>query len=94
MQRHIAVTLMVVAGLLPSGIHASGHGPVFGGATPTLGKGGWSFDQVWMGRTSDGSGTNDQLLRTMISFGITKDFQVSASLPIALTRRRICHWGE
>lgn len=85
MRRHIAVTLVMVAGLIPSGIHASGHGPVFGGATPTLGKGGWSFDQVWMGRTGDGSGTNDQLLRTMISFGVTKDFQLSASLPIALT---------
>jgi hypothetical protein len=26
---------------------ASGHGPVFGAATPTLGRGGWSVDQAW-----------------------------------------------
>ncbi len=85
MRRHMTVTLTMIAGLLPSGICASGHGPVFGGATPTLGKGGWAFDQVWMGRTSNGEGTNDQMLRTMISFGVTKDFQLSASLPLALT---------
>jgi hypothetical protein len=26
---------------------ASGHGPLFGAATPTLGRGGWSIDQAW-----------------------------------------------
>src|ERR1051326_4968105 len=30
-------------------LSASGHGPIFGGATPTLGKGGWQFDTAWMG---------------------------------------------
>ena len=38
-----------------------------------------------MGRTSDAPDTNDQMLRTMISFGVTKDFQISESLPITLT---------
>jgi hypothetical protein len=56
---------------------------VFGAATPTLGKGGWAFDQAWMGRAGDGS--DDQMLRSMISFGITEDLQVSGSLPIALS---------
>jgi hypothetical protein len=63
---------------------ASGHGPVFGGATPTLGKGGWSFDQAWMGRR-DRTGDDDQMLRSMIGYGITEDLQVTASLPIELT---------
>ncbi len=81
----IVLSLMMVLGASVPRVIASGHGPVFGAATPTLGKGGWSFDQVYMGRTSDGPDTNDQLLRSMISFGVTKDFQLSASLPIALT---------
>lgn len=62
-------------------VRASGHGPVFGAATPTLGKGGWSFDQAWMGQVMDGRGTN-ALLRSMISFGITEKLQISGSLPI------------
>ncbi len=62
---------------------ASGHGPVFGGATPTLGKGGWSFDQAWMSQVMNGS-ENSALLRSMISFGVTQKVQVSASLPIPL----------
>ena len=63
---------------------ASGHGPVFGGATPTLGKGGWSFDQAWMGRR-DRTGDSDQMLRSMIGYGLTEDLQLTASLPIELT---------
>ena len=85
MYRHFLVAMLLIALSPPRAALASGHGPVFGAATPTLGKGGWSFDQVWMGRTSNEADTNDQLLRTMISFGVTKDFQISASLPIALT---------
>jgi hypothetical protein len=63
---------------------ASGHGPVFGAATPTLGKGAWSFDQAWMGRSSGGPDDSDQMLRSMISFGITEDLQVSGSFPLSL----------
>jgi hypothetical protein len=73
--------------LLPAthSVYASGHGPVFGGATPTLGKGGWSFDQAWMGEVMDGPADMDALLRSMISFGITEKFQISGSLPILLS---------
>ena len=85
MQRQVVVAMLLLGASVPRAALASGHGPVFGAATPTLGKGGWSFDQVWMGRTSDAPDTNDQLLRTMISFGVTKDFQISGSVPIALT---------
>ena len=67
--------------------HASGHGPVFGAATPTLGKGGWSFDQAWMGQVMDGPAKDSEsLLRSMISFGITEKLQISGSLPVPLGR--------
>jgi hypothetical protein len=66
-----------------SSVGASGHGPVFGAATPTLGKGGWSFDQAWMGQPMEGAETS-ALLRSMISFGITEKLQISGSLPIPL----------
>jgi hypothetical protein len=77
----------VLAGLVIGGTRpaeASGHGPVFGGAPPTLGKGGWQLDQAWMGRIGQGFSDDEQMLRTMISFGITEDLQISGSLPITL----------
>jgi hypothetical protein len=74
----------VIVSLLPTVAVASGHGPLFGGATPTLGKRGWQFDQAWMGRVGERRGDDEQMLRTMISFGITEDVQISASLPIPL----------
>jgi hypothetical protein len=63
---------------------ASGHGPVFGDAPPTLGKGGWQLDQAWMGRLGRGRQDDEQMLRTMLSVGITEDLQISGSLPITL----------
>ena len=63
---------------------ASGHGPVFGGAPPTLGKGGWQLDQAWMGRLGRGRMDDEQMLRTMLSVGITEDLQISGSFPITL----------
>lgn len=77
----IALLLLVA---LPRLSHASGHGPVFGSATPTLGKGGWQVDQAWMFRLGEGTDAEEQTLRTMVSFGITEDVQVSASVPINL----------
>ena len=77
------VLCCICALLLSRPAAASGHGPVFGGATPTLGKGGWSFDQAWMGSHAR-NGEDDQVLRSMIGFGLTKDLQVTVSLPIGL----------
>lgn len=57
---------------------------MFGGAPPTLGKGGWQLDQAWMGRVGKGFSDDEQMLRTMLSLGITQDLQISASLPITL----------
>ena len=79
-----ALLVAAVLGLCPTIAQASGHGPLFGGATPTLGKGGWQLDQAWMGRQGEVGAADEQLLRTMISFGITEDLQISASVPIPL----------
>jgi len=59
----------------------SGHGPVFGLATPTLGKGGLSLDLAAMSRGGDADGV---MLRPMLSFGVTADVQLSLSAPFPL----------
>jgi len=64
---------------------ASGHGPLFGAATPTLGKGGWQFDQAWMGQMTGAPDTGGQILRSMISAGLTSKIQLSLSAPIPLS---------
>ena len=95
MHRRAVQALAFVAGVsVPVSASASGHGPVFGAATPTLGKGGWSFDQAWMGRTAEGPDGTDQMLRTMISFGVTEDLQISASVPIPLATSRAMPMGR
>jgi hypothetical protein len=77
----LATLLFVAATDQPLG--ASGHGPLFGAATPTLGRDGWSIDQAWTIRTSDDS-SHEQMLKTMISYGITENLQISGSVPLAL----------
>jgi hypothetical protein len=64
--------------------HASGHGPVFGAATPTLGRGGWSVDQAWTMRLGEDV-KREQMLKTMVTFGITEVVQVSGSVPLAMS---------
>jgi hypothetical protein len=82
-RRSHGLPLAAVALLLVSApAAASGHGPLFGGATPVLGRGAWSFDAALMGRRADE--TVAQTFRTMIGFGITEDIQLSASLPFDL----------
>lgn len=67
-------------------LRASGHGPVFGAATPTLGRGGWSIDQAYTFRGGDGDNAkSQQMFKTMVSFGITETVQVSGSIPIAMS---------
>jgi hypothetical protein len=80
----VASLVLATAFMCPQVAGASGHGPVFGGAPPTLGKGTWQLDQAWMGRVGHGHSDDDQMLRTMLSLGITQDLQISASLPITL----------
>jgi len=64
---------------------ASGHGPVFGAATPTLGRGGWSLDEAWMGRFCSADEPSSQMLRTMVGYGLTENVQVSVSVPVPLS---------
>jgi len=79
-----------ILALLPVTVFGSGHGPLFGGATPTLGRGGWQLDQAWMGRLGDRPEvTDEQMLRTMLSLGITEDLQLSVSMPIPLETPKI-----
>lgn len=63
---------------------AQGHGPLYGLSTPTLGAGGWSVDMTTMSRV--GSGNALLMLRPMLSYGLTEDVQLSASLPVPLIR--------
>jgi len=67
---------------------AAGHGPVFGAATPTLGRGGWSLDQAWTFRSGDEE-QRQQMLKTMLSFGVTENLQLSGSLPLAMGDARL-----
>ncbi len=90
--RHVIVGVFI--GLLPATAMASGHGPLFGGATPTLGRRGWQLDQAWMGRVLELQNDDEQMLRTMISFGITEDLQISASLPIQLQSGSVMPMGR
>jgi hypothetical protein len=69
-------------------VHAAGHGPVFGATTPTLGRGGWSIDQAWTARCGE-DGDRQQMLKTMVSFGITENLQVSGSVPLAMSDGRL-----
>lgn len=78
----LLICVLIVASVVPGA--ASGHGPVFGAATPTLGRGGWSVDQAWtyrVGENVDGQ----QMFKTMVSFGITETLQISGSVPIAMS---------
>ena len=58
------VLVAILAAAAP--VRASGHGPVFGAATPTLGRGGWSLDQAWTLRAGDDD-QRQQMLKTMLS---------------------------
>lgn len=89
----LLIAALLIAGL-PHHLLASGHGPVFAAATPTLGKGGWQIDQAWLGRLVEGPGTDEQTLRTMISYGITEDVQISGSFPITLERSSLMSRGR
>jgi hypothetical protein len=85
--RRRSVLLVIVAVLASHAeLRASGHGPVFGAATPTLGRGGWSIDQAYTFRGGDGEDPpSQQMFKTMVSFGITETVQISASVPIAMS---------
>jgi hypothetical protein len=60
-------------------LYASGHGPVFGLATPTNPAGGWSLDLSEMFRVSpDGFGA---MMRAEIGYGVTENLKLTISGP-------------
>ena len=79
-----AMLALAIALLLGRDASASGHGPVFGAATPTLGRGGWSIDQAFTLR-HDADARREHMFKTMVTFGITEVVQVSGSIPIVMS---------
>jgi len=66
----------------PLAVVAQGHGPAYGLSTPTLGRGGWSIDMALMGRFAGSA--RGVMLRPMLSYGVTADLQLSASVPLPI----------
>lgn len=58
-------------------LRAADHGPVFGLATPTNPKGGWSFDLGLNGRNDTASN-----LEAELTYGLTPNIKLAASAPI------------
>lgn len=77
-----AVFLLVFLGL-PWFAFASGHGPVFGLATPTNSQGEWSFDTGLFGRT--GSNGSQASIRGLVGYGFTPHLTLSFTLPAVVT---------
>ena len=65
------------ATLAAAHLRAADHGPVFGLATPTNPKGGWSFDLGVNGRSGNASNLEGEL-----SYGLTPNLKVAVSGPI------------
>jgi hypothetical protein len=74
----LAVVLLSIVGL-PLWAVASGHGPVFGLATPTNSEGEWSFDEGLFGRSS--SLGSQASIRSLVAYGFTPHLTLSFTLP-------------
>ena len=81
-----ATTLLALC-LLPLHAMASGHGPVFGLATPTNSQGEWSFDQGIFGRSS-GVGSQASI-RGLVGYGFTPHLTLSFTLPVVVGDTRL-----
>lgn len=76
--RH-AVFVFIACAIVSLNAHASGHGPVFGFATPVNSEGETSFDLgVYARNAAFGSQTE---IKSMLSYGITPQVQVSVVAP-------------
>jgi hypothetical protein len=73
---------MALAAMLTTAplVSAADHGPVFGLATPTNPKGGWSFDLGVNGR--DGAGNFSSALEAELSYGLTENLKLAVSGPV------------
>lgn len=79
MRATLCVLLIASANLA----QANEHGPVFGLATPTNVKGGWSLDIGTMARI--GSQSSGIMTRALLTYGITEDLQISVSGPVVFS---------
>ena len=70
-----------VLALAPN-VRAADHGPVFGLATPTNPKDGWSFDLGVNGR--GGSGGITSTLEAELAYGITPNVKLAVSGPVVI----------
>lgn len=77
---------LLALGLAAVRLAAEGHGPAFGLATPTLGRGQWSSDTLVMALGTD-AGTS-VMTREWIGYGLTEDLQATVSFPLSRTINR------
>ncbi len=78
--------LLVVVGVPLSAV-ASGHGPLFGLATPTNSQGEWSFDEGLFGRATNSA--SEASLRGQIGYGFTPHLTLSLTLPFVMGAARL-----
>ncbi|HEY6989550.1 MAG TPA: hypothetical protein VH369_14245 [Bryobacteraceae bacterium] len=71
-----------IAVVMAAAMHltAADHGPVFGLATPTNPRGGWSFDLGVNGR--GGAGGVTSTLEAELSYGLTQNLKLAVSGPV------------
>ncbi len=72
--------IFAAAFTLAQPVSAADHGPVFGLATPTNPKGGWSFDLGVNGR--GGAGGSATTLEGELSYGLTENLKLAVSGPV------------
>ena len=72
-----SVVAFVAALAMAQYLRAADHGPVFGLATPTNPRGGWSFDLGMNGR--DGTSST---LEAQLSYGLTQNLKLAVSGPV------------
>jgi hypothetical protein len=75
MKKFILISMLMI----PSVLMASGHGPLFGLATPVNFKNSWTLDFGQMNRR--GAISTDISVRALLSYGITEDITASFSAP-------------
>jgi hypothetical protein len=81
---HRRKLIALVAALITAALPVSGadHGPVFGLATPTNPKGGWSLDLGVNGRA--GSGGVTSTLEAELGYGVTQNVKLTVSAPVVI----------
>lgn len=78
LNKRFCIVIVTAAGLSAAfRLNAADHGPVFGLATPTNPKGGWSFDLGVNGRSGTASS-----LEAELSYGLTPNVKLAVSGPV------------